>query len=219
MSDTHTPPARRPSGRGFSVTELLTVLAIMGMMIAISGPAMLNFFQAMKVRTASQRMVSHVRLCRQISVSRRDNVTMVIEGNGLPPSYSAWEDKVVDQAMDANGEDDVANNDDDEVWVVKTDLQMRGDAIRIVDCFNDTTPTDPLDSPGSSIMVSNQLKLRFYPDGTVVRLNDQENPVTTDTLIRIRIEGNVGRQYVDRWDVTLNRAGKVDTNFYRYEQP
>lgn len=204
---------RRAGLRGFSVTEMLTVLALMGLLVAVSAPAMLNFFQSMKVRTAAQRMVSHLRLCRQVAVSRRDNVTMRIEGKAIPSQYLAWEDKVVDQAYDANGADNTVGNDDDEVMVVKADRQLRGDAVEIKDVFYTVTSAE---TPANSAMNSDMAYLRFYPDGTAVRLDGSSNPVTTDWQVVIRMEGEVAGRYIDRWDVMINRAGKVETHFYRY---
>ncbi|MBP6012589.1 MAG: type II secretion system major pseudopilin GspG [Alphaproteobacteria bacterium] len=43
---------RRRSQRGYSLLELLVVLAIMGLLIAIAGPVMIGYFEASKGKTA-----------------------------------------------------------------------------------------------------------------------------------------------------------------------
>ena len=42
----------RKSQRGYSLLELLVVLAIMGLLIAIAGPVMIGYFEASKGKTA-----------------------------------------------------------------------------------------------------------------------------------------------------------------------
>jgi Tfp pilus assembly protein FimT len=206
---------RRTSASGWSVLEMLAVLAIMGIMVAAASPSFLNFFHAMKVRTAAQRLQSQVRLCRQVAVSRRSEVTLKVEGNEAASTYSAWEDKVLDQVRDANGADNVVNNDDDERWVVRPDNQLEQDHVKLVDCFNDITPADPDDDPGNSIMEDNALILRFYPNGQVLRVDAEDVVINDDTLVRMRLEGIVGNTQIDRWEVAVNRAGKVQTDFRR----
>jgi type II secretory pathway pseudopilin PulG len=205
---------RRRTRAGWSVTELIAALAIMGLMIAMGTPTMIAFWQSMKVRTAAHRMVSHVRLCRQVAVSRRGIVVMVIEGSGLPETYSAWEDKVVDDTRDADGVLP-ATTEDDELWVVRPDNELQANAVRLIDCFNDVTPSNPDDDPGDSIMVDDTLTLRFFPNGQVLRIDADGDTVQTDTLLRVRLEGTVGGDQRDRWEVSVNRSGKVGTYFKR----
>ena len=211
---------RSRSRRGFSALEMLVVLAILGIIILVTMPALLNFFKSMRVRTGAQRLVSHCRLARQVAVSRRSEVTLVIQGRDLPSTYRAWEDKIGDQTRDANGLDNTANNDDDEVWVVREDRQLRQDDIEIKGAYDDTSPGTYGDefADETQKMQNGQLVLRFQPTGRVVLMTldaDDESVVTDYTLLRIRFDGRINNSTIDRWYVNLNSAGKVDTKRVR----
>ena len=202
---------------GFSLTEILIVVALIGIIALISTPAMLDFFKAMKVRTAAQRLVSHMRLARQVAVSRRNWVVFVVDGDTLPSSYRAWEDTNRDYMRQPDGADGMAGTDDDEPWVVRPVSELERDDVTIEDAYNDTTPgtADDQFSSSESVMSSGRLTLRFAPDGQVQRIDSSNTPVNGDTLIRIRVDGVTGRNRLDRWYASVNRPGKVQTDMIR----
>jgi len=207
--------------RGFSAVELMAVVAIIGILVLVSTPAFLTFFNSMKVRTAANRLQSHVRLCRQVAVSRRVNVMMQLQrtAGAVAPTYQAWEEKNWTAgnvpARNANGADGNAGTADDENIVVRPANQMGIDRVTFVDSYNDTTPEDALDAPGSSVMSgSGRMFLMFLPNGQVVRLTDAGGNVSPpDTTIRMRLTRQVTRSRVDQWDITVNRAGRVGSAF------
>jgi prepilin-type N-terminal cleavage/methylation domain-containing protein len=206
------PRRRRSSSRaGFSAVEMLIVLALLGMMMLISIPALMDFFRSMRVRTGAQRFVSHIRLCRQIAVTRRARVAMTITGSGntVDPEYHAFED---------------GNNDftqaSDEVDVVRRDTQLKKDYVWISDIYNDDTPADDHDSSIDSVIDANEVKLWFYPNGQVLRVEgDPAVAQTTDTMLRIRLHGRINASRCDEWEVSLNRPGKVATDYLKLEEP
>ena len=213
---------RAHRSRGFSAAEMMVVVALIGLMVLVTTPALLNFFASMKARTASNRLASQLRLCRQVAVARRTQVLMELQrtNGSTTPVFKAWEEKSSPRniARDANGADGTAGNDDDENWVVKSDAQMGVDGVTFLDSYNDTTPADPADALGSSIMDgSGRMTLRFYPNGQVMRINrsspfsDVSSPA--DTLIRMRLQRRVNNTRLDNQDVTINRAGKVAADF------
>ena len=209
--------ARRSGGHGFSTTELLAVVAIIGIMVLVTMPAMINFFAAMKVRTAAHRLTSHMRLCRQVSVSRRTDVILELQANNgaTKPQYQAWEERGGNLTRTANGADGTANTEDDENWVIKTEKQMGLDAVKFVDAYNDDTPENP-NPTGTSILDTNKkIFLKFSPNGRVVRVDATHlSPgFTTDTLVRMRLEKQITRTRKDVWDATINQSGKVATDF------
>jgi Tfp pilus assembly protein FimT len=209
---------RSATALGFSAIEMMAVVALIGIMVLITTPAMLEFYNSMKVRTAAHRLMSHVRLCRQVSVARRTEVLLELqrsEGVTLP-RYKAWEEKNGNQVRNANGADNLANTDDDETWVVKDEKGLLQERVTFLDTYNDITPSNPLDDPGASVMTAAGLmRLRFLPNGQVLRVNPDGSGVETDTLLRMRLQRRITNSRVDRHDVTVNRAGKVDSDFSR----
>jgi prepilin-type N-terminal cleavage/methylation domain-containing protein len=218
--------SRRPAwtrGGGFSAVELMAVVAIIGILVLVTTPAFMNFYNSMKVRTAAHRVQSHVRLCRQVAVSRRVNVVMQLQRNAgaVKPTYQAWEEKNWSAgnvpARNPNGVDAVAGTADDENWVVRPENTMAVDKVTFVDSYNDTTPEDALDAPGASVMSGSGLMwLLFQANGQVVRLTAAGGNVSPpDTAVRMRFTRPITRSRVDQWDITVNRAGRVGSAFNR----
>ncbi|MCI0568667.1 MAG: prepilin-type N-terminal cleavage/methylation domain-containing protein [Acidobacteria bacterium] len=87
----HEPRAqtRRTVDAGFSVVELLVVLAIMGIFITFAGPAFTESYRAYKVRSASQELSVALRAVRQVAVSTRSASNLLVNTSG--GSYS-WTD-------------------------------------------------------------------------------------------------------------------------------
>jgi prepilin-type N-terminal cleavage/methylation domain-containing protein len=208
--------ARRDQA-GFSAVEMLAVVALIGIMVLVTTPAMMDFFNAMKVRTAAHRFMSHLRLCRQVAVSRRTEVLMELQRThpGSTAGYKAWEERNDDLLRDDNGVD-AADADDDEKWVIKDEKGMETDRVTFIDSYNDITPSIPGDDPGTSVMGGNgRMILRFFPNGQVVRVAANGDSIVTDTLLRMRLQRKINGSRMDRHDVTINRAGKVGSDFTR----
>jgi prepilin-type N-terminal cleavage/methylation domain-containing protein len=84
-------PVRRDATgeRGFSVTEMLTVLALAALMITFVGPAFAESYRAYKVRSATLELTDALRAARQVAVSTRLATSLTI--NTAAGSY-AWTD-------------------------------------------------------------------------------------------------------------------------------
>ncbi len=65
--------------KGFSLTELLVVVAIMGMFILVGIPSFSLMLKRYRLSTVTDNFASSLRLARQLSVSRQDGV-----GSGTP---------------------------------------------------------------------------------------------------------------------------------------
>jgi Tfp pilus assembly protein FimT len=63
---------------GFSISELLTVLALMGLLILFGGPAMADAFRSYKVRSAADILATDVRALRYAAVAGRTSLTMTL---------------------------------------------------------------------------------------------------------------------------------------------
>jgi prepilin-type N-terminal cleavage/methylation domain-containing protein len=71
--------AKGRSERGFSITEMLTVLALAGLMITFVGPAFSESYKAYKVRAAALEISDTLRAVRQVAVSTRTASSLVID--------------------------------------------------------------------------------------------------------------------------------------------
>ena len=67
---------------GFSLSELLTVIALMGLFILFGGPAMADAFRAYKVRSAADILATDVRALRYAAVAGRTSLTMTLNNQG-----------------------------------------------------------------------------------------------------------------------------------------
>lgn len=200
---------RRRAEAGFTAVETLIVLALLGMMMLMSIPALMDFFRAIRVRAAQERLVSQMRLCRQVAVTRRSSVVFEAQGKAIGSTYRAWEDLDLDYVKDSN-----------EPWVVREDRQLEQDRVNLVEVYNDTTPGNGHDATVTSVLESNTLRLRFYPNGQVLRVNQGTGePVQNDTILRMRLRGLVNSSRCDEWEVTFNRPGKVGGDWKKYEPP
>ncbi len=75
---------------GFSLPELLTVIALMALFILFGGPAVSEAYRAYKVRAAADGLVTDIRALRYNAVANRAPATMTINNqtNALPNQYS-----------------------------------------------------------------------------------------------------------------------------------
>jgi len=76
---------------GFSISELLTVLALMGLLILFGGPAMADAFRSYKVRSAADILSTDVRALRYAAVAGRASLTMTVNDQAdstAPNQYS-----------------------------------------------------------------------------------------------------------------------------------
>ena len=74
--------AARAEGReqgGFSIVEMLLVLAIMGIFITFAGPAFTQAYRAYRVRSSASELTLALRAARQVAVSTRAASSLVVD--------------------------------------------------------------------------------------------------------------------------------------------
>ncbi len=60
----------RTSSSGFSLAELLVVVAIMGLLVGVSVPAFMNFLRAFRLKSSGRQVVGDMQLARQRAITR-----------------------------------------------------------------------------------------------------------------------------------------------------
>ncbi len=65
--------------QGWSLTELLIVLAIMGMMTALAGPSYRAMTARVQARSVTVEIASELRLARQLAMARRERLRVVFD--------------------------------------------------------------------------------------------------------------------------------------------
>ncbi|HKQ98558.1 MAG TPA: prepilin-type N-terminal cleavage/methylation domain-containing protein [Candidatus Polarisedimenticolia bacterium] len=95
-----TPTGPRPRTRehGFSIPELLAVMALMALLILFGGPAMADGFRSYKVRSAADILTTDVRALRYSAVATRASLTMTLNNQShatAPNQYTYTNSKGV----------------------------------------------------------------------------------------------------------------------------
>ena len=81
----------RAGSAGYSLPELLVVIALMGLFILFAGPAMADAYKAYKVRSATDILATDIRALRYAAVAQRGSRTMTLNTQGhatAPNQYS-----------------------------------------------------------------------------------------------------------------------------------
>lgn len=81
---------------GFSLSEMLAVIAIMGLFILFGGPAMADAYKAYKVRSAADVLVTDIRALRYNAVAQRGTQTLTIntQSNVTAPNQYTFVNKL-----------------------------------------------------------------------------------------------------------------------------
>ncbi len=70
---------------GFSATELVVVVGVIGILMAASGPFFLSFLRTSALRTGAEEMATVLNRARQLAI--RDNTSMCITNDGTRVQY------------------------------------------------------------------------------------------------------------------------------------
>lgn len=93
-----TGPNPRTREHGFSISELLAVIAIMALLILFGGPAMADGFRSYKVRSAADILATDVRALRYSAVATRTSLSMTLNNQShatAPNQYTYTNAKAV----------------------------------------------------------------------------------------------------------------------------
>jgi prepilin-type N-terminal cleavage/methylation domain-containing protein len=86
---------RNNASRGYTIIEILVVVAIIGIMSLVTVPAMVNFQRANTVKAALRSFTSDIRNCRQRAISRNSQVRLELDSSNTYrfyelPNAGAW---------------------------------------------------------------------------------------------------------------------------------
>jgi prepilin-type N-terminal cleavage/methylation domain-containing protein len=76
---------RRRNDAGFSVTELIVVVGVLGIIMAASTPFFLSYLRTSALRAGAEEMVTVLNRARQIAI--RDNTSMCVTNDGTRVQY------------------------------------------------------------------------------------------------------------------------------------
>ena len=73
------PNAQHRKMSGFTVVELMIVLAIMGIMLVLAVPSFVQFTRNSRIKSGSQMVVSALRTARSYAITKRKNHRVIID--------------------------------------------------------------------------------------------------------------------------------------------
>lgn len=76
------PKDRQVQEQGWSLAELLAVLAIMGVMTMLAGPSYQTLTARAQARSATAEIASELRLARQLAMARRERLRVIFDQEG-----------------------------------------------------------------------------------------------------------------------------------------
>ena len=94
-------PRKQHRSRGYSVTELLTVVAMVGLVTLVSLPTFLQIIPQYRIRGAASEITSTLRMIRSKAVSTRTQWRMTVD----PTSNQYWLEHEIGGAWTRIGED------------------------------------------------------------------------------------------------------------------
>ncbi len=68
-------------GKGFTLLELLVVLAITGLVVALAPPMLPNVLDSLRVKQAARELSTALQLARGQAIARQDEVTLLLDVN------------------------------------------------------------------------------------------------------------------------------------------
>jgi type IV fimbrial biogenesis protein FimT len=101
----------RLAQHGFSAIELVVVIAIVGIVAAISIPTLFTYFQASTLKAGSDEVVAALNQARQLAITQNRSVCVEVTGNRYRYRLSSCTGTIwTGPATDANGFFPLSNN-------------------------------------------------------------------------------------------------------------
>ena len=116
------------SSQGFSLIELLLVVAVLGVLLAVTGPVFARMVSSSKLTTASNAFLYSIYLARSEAIKRKGRVSLCKSENGLSCSVTGgWEQGwIVFDDNDSNGQRDPDEAILERVQPLSSNLRLTG---------------------------------------------------------------------------------------------
>ena len=165
---------RLRSSRGYSLTEILVVIAIIGVMSLITVPAFINYYQAGKMKSAMRQFTNDLRASRQRAITQ-NHPTMISFAPGAlgANTYRDFDGTVGGASYTQLGQD--KQLDKDVYFATSTST-----------CVFDDVVTAPASTNGLNDII-------FLPNGTVQNAPSPAPPCQDGGQVYMKINANILR--------------------------
>ncbi len=68
---------------GYSIAELMVVVAVIGILVASSAPFFVSYYQSAKIKAAAQDIAGYINQARQLAIRTNNNVCLQITATNL----------------------------------------------------------------------------------------------------------------------------------------
>lgn len=82
MRASHKSSALRLRKSGFTLVELMVVVAVLAALLSIGGPSFMEWIQNSRIRTAAESLQNGLQVARAEAVRRNTNVEFILQANG-----------------------------------------------------------------------------------------------------------------------------------------
>ena len=192
---------RTTASAGYSLTELLTVVAMVGVITLVTLPAFMQLMPQYRIRSAATDASSAIRMIRQKAMTTRTPWKISFDATGERYRYYMLTNPHATRSVDANwiamDQEAVRRDNQNDAWVRTTAVDLR---------TNTSNPFKDIDCP-----IDSQVDLVFLRDGKVAN-----NPAcggatnlafTTPPSIVFAITNNYVRY--NRYYISVSEAGAV----------
>ena len=163
---------RPRSSRGYSLTEILVVISIIGVMSLITVPAFINYYQSAKIKSALRQFTNDLRSSRQRAITQNHPTMISFAPGALGANlYRDFDGTVGGGTYTQVGQD--KRLDKDVYFATSTST-----------CVFDDVVTAPAETSGLNDII-------FLPNGTVQNAPTPAPPCQLGGQIAMRINANI----------------------------
>jgi prepilin-type N-terminal cleavage/methylation domain-containing protein len=187
---------KRRFERGYSLTEILLVLAILGVILAITIAGFSDYYRQYKLSTVTRRVSSAISLARLKAVSTNMNYTFTLDASAAPNQYQ------ITGTNDLNGNGTVVNEPWEDVndagTVITDQIYDSPQTLEnpIVDHFGITGTNLPnSDNVSLAMDAGTVLTIVFDGRGRVIKMEDDSN--NNKDYILLQSQGYTHAIFVD----------------------